>query len=61
MRKVTVHLNVWFNDMAAASVDDAMDAIKQALVEMQDKYQSELADALEAIGASDVKISMVAW
>ena len=61
MRKITVHLNVWFNDMAAESTDDAMDAIRQALVAMQDKYQAELADALQAVGASDVKVSMVAW
>lgn len=61
MRKLTVHLNVWFDDMAAESTDDARDAVKQALVGMHEHCRSELADALEAVGAKDVRLETLVF
>ena len=61
MRKLTVHLNIWFDDLAAESTDDARDAVKQALVGMQDHCQSELSIALEAIGAKEVRLQTVVF
>ena len=61
MRKVTVHLNVWFDDLHAESTDDAADAIKQALCQMHDHCTGELADALATIGARDVRLETVVF
>lgn len=61
MRKLTVHVNVWFDDMAAESSDDARDAVKQALVGMHDHCRGELAEALEAIGAKDVRVETLVF
>lgn len=61
MRKLTVHLSIWFDDMAAESTDDARDAVNLALAEMHDACAGELTDALEAIGAKDVRVSTVVF
>lgn len=61
MRKLTVHLHIWFQDVAAASTDDASDAIKQALFELRDRHQEEFEAALEAIGASSVSVETVVF
>ena len=61
MRKLTVHLSIWFDDMAAESTDDAVEAVKQSLASMHDHCRLELSDALEAIGAKDVKIQTVVF
>lgn len=61
MRKITVHINVLFDDMAAESTDDALDAVKAALASMEDHCHYELIDALELIGANNVKISTVVF
>ena len=61
MRKLTVHLNIWFDDMAAETTDDARDAVKQALVAMHAECQSQIAEALHEIGAKDVHMSTVVF
>ena len=61
MRKLTVHLNIWFDDMAAESADDARDAVKQALVAMHDECENEVAEALREIGAKDVRMETVVF
>jgi len=61
MRKLTVHLSIWFDDMAAESTDDASEAVKQALVSMDSHCHGELEAALESIGAKDVKIQTVVF
>jgi hypothetical protein len=61
MRKLTVHLNVWFDDLAAESTDDARDAVKLALVGMHDHCHSELTTALHDIGAKDVRMETVVF
>ena len=61
MRKLTVHLNIWFDDLAAESTDDARDAVKQALVSMHDHCNAELAAALNDIGAQDVRLETVVF
>jgi hypothetical protein len=61
VRKLTVSLNIRFDDMAAESTDDASDAVKAALVSMHDHCTSELTTALEAIGAKDVRLDMVVY
>ncbi len=61
MRKLTVHLNIWFDDMAAESTDDARDAVKQALAGMHEHCTGELTDALAAIGAKDVRLETVVF
>ncbi len=61
MRKLTAHVIVWFDDMAAESSDDARDAVKQALVGMHPHCQAEITDALEAIGAKDVRLETVVF
>jgi hypothetical protein len=61
MRKLTVHLNIWFDDLAAESTDDARDAVKLALVSMHDHCKSELATALHDIGAKDVRLETVVF
>lgn len=61
MRKLTVHLHLWFEDIAAESTDDARDAVKQALHEMHDHCQAQLADALAAIGAKDARLETVVF
>lgn len=61
MRKLSVHLRIHFDDMMAEDSDAAFDAVKQALMEMHDQCESKLADALEAIGARDVRIEMVVY
>ena len=59
MRKLTVHLNIWFDDLAAENTDDAREAVKLALVSMHDHCNSELTSALESIGAKDVRMDTV--
>jgi hypothetical protein len=61
VRKLTVHLNIWFDDIAAESTDDARDAVKQALVSMHDHCRGELATALNDIGAKDVRLETVVF
>lgn len=61
MRKLTVHLSIWFDDMMAESTDDAADAVKESLSRMHDHCQSELSDALELIGAKDVRLETVVF
>lgn len=61
MRKCTVHVSVWFDDLKAENTDDAREAIKQALVGMHDHCTTELSAALEAIGASDVHMTTVVF
>lgn len=61
MRRITVHLHLWFEDVAAESGDEASAAVKQALHEMHDHCQAELADALAAIGARDVKLETIVF
>ena len=61
MRKLTVHVNVWFDDLAAESTDDARDAVKLALVGMHDHCQNELTTALESIGAKDIRMQTVVF
>lgn len=61
MRRVTVHLHLWFEDIAVESGDDARDAVKQELHKMHDHCQEQLADALAAIGATDVKLETVVF
>lgn len=61
VRKLTVHLHLTFEDMAAESTADAADAVKQALHEMHEHCQSQLADALESIGARDVKLETIVY
>lgn len=61
MRTLTVHLNIWFDDIAAESTDAANDAVKQALAQMYDHCRGELEAALESIGAKDVRIAPVVF
>lgn len=61
MRKITVHLHIWFDDMMAESTDDARDAVKQALVTLHDHCRDEMTCALEAIGARDVRLETVVY
>jgi hypothetical protein len=61
MRKLTVHLSIWFDDIAAESTDDAADAVKQALIGMHDHCTSEFTDALVSIGAKDVRLETVVF
>jgi len=61
MRKLTVHVNLWFDDLAAESTDDARDAVKQAIFAMHDHCRGEFVDALEAIGAKDVRMETVVF
>jgi hypothetical protein len=61
MRRLTVHLHLWFSDIAAENHDDAADAVKQALVEMHDHCQAQLAEALAEIGATDVKLETIVF
>jgi hypothetical protein len=61
VRKLTVHLNIWFDDLAAESTDDARDAVKLALVSMHEHCQGELSTALESIGAKDVRLETVVF
>lgn len=61
MRKLTVHLHLTFEDIAAECGDDASDAVKQALHEMHDHCQAQLADALAAIGAKDVRLETIVF
>jgi len=61
VRKLTVHLNIWFDDLAAENTDDARDAVKLALVGMEDHCQNELAIALESIGAKEVRLQTVVF
>jgi hypothetical protein len=61
MRKLTVHLHIWFNDLAAESTDAASEAVKQALVEMHGHCKDELTLALESVGAKDVRLETVVF
>lgn len=61
MRRVTVHLHLWFEDIAAESGDDAAACVKQALHEMHDHCQAHLAEALAEIGATDVKLETIVY
>ncbi|OZB37539.1 MAG: hypothetical protein B7X50_12395 [Alishewanella sp. 34-51-39] len=61
MRKLTVHLNIWFDDVAAESTDDARDAVRQALVQMHEHCTDEVTLALESIGAKDVRLDTVVF
>lgn len=61
MRKLSVHLRIHFDDIIAEDSDAASDAVKQALMEMHDQCESKLSDALESIGARDVRIEMVVY
>jgi hypothetical protein len=61
MRKCTVHVNVWFDDMMAENTEDAHEAIKQALVSMHEHCVGELSAALESIGARDVHLETVVF
>ena len=61
MRKLTVHLNIWFDDIGAENTDDARDAVKLALVSMHDHCRGELATALHDIGAKDVRLETVVF
>lgn len=61
MRKLTVHLNIWFDDLAAESTDDARDAVKAALIGMHDHCNTELTTALESIGAKDIRMDTVVF
>lgn len=61
MRKLTVHVHLTFNDMAAEDTDAAAEAVKSALVTMHQSCQSEFAAALESIGATDVEMKTVVF
>jgi hypothetical protein len=61
VRKLTVHLNIWFDDIAAESTDDARDAVKLALISMHDHCHGELSTALESIGAKEVRLQTVVF
>ena len=61
MRKLTVALHIHFNDLHAENTDDAAAAVKSALCEMEAECHGKLGDALESIGARDVKIDMVVY
>lgn len=61
MRKLTVHLDIRFEDMMAESTDDAMDAVRQVMCEMRTHCDEQLTEALVAVGARDVKIGMVVY
>jgi len=61
VRKCTVHVNVWFDDMMAENIDDARDAIKQVVFDMHEHCVSELSAALESIGAKDVRVQTVVF
>ena len=61
MRKLTVSMHISFNDLDAENTDDARDAVKQAMVEMQADCHNQIAEALESVGARAVKIDMVVY
>lgn len=61
LRQLTVHLHLRFNDLRAESADDARDAVKQALVAMEQDCHREMEAALEAIGATDVTLETVVF
>lgn len=61
MRKLTVHLHIWFDDMAAESTEAAGEAIEQALFEMRAHCTEEITLALESIGAKDVRLETVVF
>lgn len=61
MRQVTVRLVIRFDDLLAESGDDALEAIKQAIVQMHDHCQAEFEQALAQIGARDVKLEATAY
>lgn len=61
MRKLTVHLHLWFDDMKAENTGDAREAVESAVVSMRDHCQAELANALESVGATDLKMETVVF
>lgn len=61
MRKLTVHLHIWFDDMDAESTEAASEAVKQALFDLRGHCNEELTLALESIGAKDVWMETVVF
>jgi len=61
VRKLTVAMHIHFNDLEAENTTDAAEAVKSAVCEMQAECHSQIADALESVGARDVKIDMVVY
>jgi hypothetical protein len=54
-------MHISFNDLDAENTDDARDAVKLAMVEMQADCHNQIAEALESVGARAVKIDMVVY
>lgn len=61
MRKLTVHLHLWFDDMRAENTDAAREAVESAVVSLKDTCQDELTSALESIGADKVKMEVIVY
>lgn len=57
-RNLTACVRVCFNDMAAESHQDVVDALNQILTEMHDHCSAQIKDALEAVGAKDVTVDL---
>lgn len=61
MRHITVRLVIRFDDMLAEGTDDALDAIRQTIVQMHDHCEGEFQQALEQIGARDIHLESAAY
>lgn len=56
--KVTVRAQIWFCDMAVESHEAAVDALNMALDNMRHDCKDKFQEALESIGAKDVKVDL---
>lgn len=60
-QKRTAHLHIWYSDMDVINTDDAIETIRSVLIDMKHKCESELANALEDIGAKNVEMQITVY
>ncbi len=60
-RKVTVHVSVWFEDMAMDSTEAALDIVKGVMISAGQHCDAEIKQALADAGAQNVEVHMLAY
>lgn len=57
-RRITARAQIWFDDMAVESHQAAMDALNMALDSVRQGCKDKFKDALESIGAKNVRVDI---
>lgn len=60
-RKVSISINVMFDDIGVIENDEAAETVKTVLYDMHYGMEKEIASALESIGAKNVKLNFSAY